>query len=102
MASDPGRPAPGRARVKIFTPAADRDACAAGCRTAGIGCLDCKDVLLKHMLPPLAAIRERRQVFAEKPARIVEPTGRRVDRDRWRAAVERARAWVPELSALDF
>ena len=24
------------------------------------------------MLPPLAAIRERRQVFAEKPARIVE------------------------------
>ena len=47
-------------------------ACASGCRTAGIGCLDCKDVLLKHMLPPLAAIRERRQVFAEKPDRIVE------------------------------
>jgi tryptophanyl-tRNA synthetase len=57
---------------KIFTPATDRDACAIGCRTAGIGCLDCKGVLLKHMLPPLAAIRERRQVFAEKPARIVE------------------------------
>ena len=36
------------------------------------------------------------------PARVVEPSGRRVDRDRWRAAVERARAWVPELSALDF
>src|SRR5437879_12238956 len=57
---------------KSFTPTADREACATGCRTAGIGCLDCKDVLLKHMLPPLTAIRERRQKFAEKPAAIVE------------------------------
>jgi tryptophanyl-tRNA synthetase len=29
-------------------------------------------VLLKHMLPPLTTIRERRQQFAEKPAAIVE------------------------------
>jgi tryptophanyl-tRNA synthetase len=72
--TDPGNPdiCPVFDLHKIFTPAADREACATGCRTAGIGCLDCKDVLLKHMLPPLAAIRERRQVFAEKPARIVE------------------------------
>ena len=35
------------------------------------------------------------------PARTVEPA-RRLDRDRWKAAVERARAWIPELSALDF
>src|SRR5205823_5736042 len=34
---------------KIFTPAAEREACATGCRTAGIGCLDCKDVLLRHL-----------------------------------------------------
>jgi glycerol kinase len=38
---------------------------------------------------------------AWSPARVVEPS-RRVDRDRWRSAVERARAWIPELSALDF
>src|SRR5438552_9828322 len=57
---------------KIFTADGDREACAAGCRTAGIGCLDCKDVLLKHMLPALAPIRERRQAFAEKPDRIVD------------------------------
>jgi tryptophanyl-tRNA synthetase len=55
---------------RIFTPAADREACATGCRTAGIGCLDCKEVLLKHMLPPLTAIRERRQAYAEKPDTI--------------------------------
>jgi tryptophanyl-tRNA synthetase len=82
MVTDPARkrrPDPGNPDIcpvfdlhKIFTPTADRDAVAIGCRTAGIGCLDCKDVLLKHMLPPLTAIRERRQVFAEKPATIVE------------------------------
>ena len=38
---------------------------------------------------------------AWSPARVVEPAGR-VDRDRWRAAVDRARTWIPELSALDF
>ena len=72
--TDPGNPdiCPVFDLHKIFTPPADREWAATGCRTAGIGCLDCKDVLLKHMLPPLAAMRERRQGFAEKPARIVE------------------------------
>jgi tryptophanyl-tRNA synthetase len=55
---------------RIFTPPQAREACATGCRTAAIGCLDCKDVLLEHMLPPLSAIRERRQAYAEKPDTI--------------------------------
>jgi tryptophanyl-tRNA synthetase len=72
--SDPGNPdvCPVFDLHKIFTPPADRDYAATGCRTAGIGCLDCKDLLLKHMLPPLEKIRERRQAFAEKPDRIRE------------------------------
>jgi tryptophanyl-tRNA synthetase len=72
--SDPGNPdvCPVFDLHRIFTPATEREACATGCRTAGIGCLDCKDVLLRHLLPPLAAIRERRQAFAEKPDRIVD------------------------------
>jgi tryptophanyl-tRNA synthetase len=72
--TDPGNPdvCPVFDLHRIFTPEPDREACAAGCRTAGIGCLDCKDVLLRHMLPPLTAVRERRQTFAEKPDRIVE------------------------------
>ena len=45
---------------------------ATGCRTASIGCLDCKGVLLEHLLPALEPIRVRRQAFAEKPERIVE------------------------------
>lgn len=35
------------------------------------------------------------------PSAVVEPV-RRLDRDRWRDAVDRARAWVPELSTLSF
>jgi tryptophanyl-tRNA synthetase len=72
--SDPGNPdvCPVFDLHKIFTPPDDREYAATGCRTAGIGCLDCKEVLLKHMLPPLERIRERRQVFADKPESIKE------------------------------
>ncbi len=72
--TDPGNPeiCPVFDLHKIFTPPGDRDYVATGCRTAGIGCLDCKDVLLKHMLPPLQKIRDRRLQLAEKPAAIVE------------------------------
>ena len=72
--TDPGNPdvCPVFDLHKIFTPGADRELVATNCRTAGWGCLDCKDVLLKHMLPPLEKIRERRQSFVEKPDRIKE------------------------------
>ncbi|MBI2155524.1 MAG: tryptophan--tRNA ligase [Candidatus Rokubacteria bacterium] len=72
--ADPGTPevCPVFDLHKIFTPEAERRACAEGCRTAGIGCLDCKDVLLRHLGPRLDGIRERRQKYAEKPDRIVE------------------------------
>ena len=72
--SDPGNPdvCPVFDLHKIFTPAAEREACATGCRTAGIGCLDCKDVLLRHLVPRLDGIRERRQKFAERPDVIVD------------------------------
>jgi tryptophanyl-tRNA synthetase len=67
--SDPGNPdiCPVFDLHKIFSPEPDKQMVATNCRTAGWGCLDCKDVLLKHMLPPLEKIRERRQSFAEKP-----------------------------------
>ena len=72
--SDPGNPeiCPVFDLHKIFTPDADRDTVATGCRTAGIGCLDCKAVLLKHMIPPLAKIREGRERFAANPRQVVE------------------------------
>lgn len=36
-----------------------------------------------------------------RPAHVVEP-GAETDRERWREAVRRASAWVPELSSLEF
>jgi tryptophanyl-tRNA synthetase len=72
--SDPGNPdvCPVFDLHRIFTPPADRQWAAHGCRTAGIGCLDCKAKLLEHLEPALAPIRERRQGFAEKPDLIVD------------------------------
>jgi len=72
--ADPGNPevCPVFDLHRIFTPPAAREEAATGCRTAGIGCLDCKDILLRHMGPPLEAIRERRQQYAEKPDTIVD------------------------------
>jgi tryptophanyl-tRNA synthetase len=71
---DPGNPdvCPVFDLHRIFTPDGPREEAAVGCRTAGIGCLDCKAILLDHMLPPLGEIRERRQRFAEKPGELVE------------------------------
>jgi glycerol kinase len=38
---------------------------------------------------------------AWKPRAVIDPT-RRLDRDRWKEAISRARGWVPELSTLQF
>ena len=72
--TDPGNPdvCPVFDLHKIFSSDETRKWAAEGCRTAGIGCLDCKDALLKGMLPALEPIRERRQKYAEKPDVIVD------------------------------
>jgi tryptophanyl-tRNA synthetase len=83
--TDPGNPdvCPVFDLHRIFTPDADREWAATGCRTAGIGCLDCKDALLRHLLPALEPVRARREQIAARPDRIVEVL---------RAGSERARA----------
>jgi len=45
---------------KIFSTAEEVEQCAEGCRTAGIGCIDCKRVLIRHVKDLIAPIRERR------------------------------------------
>ena len=72
--TDPGNPdiCPVFDLHRIFTPEGPRAEAAAGCRTAGIGCLDCKAVLLEHMVPPLSEIRERRERWAQRPGDLVE------------------------------
>jgi tryptophanyl-tRNA synthetase len=43
-----------------------------GCRTAGIGCIDCKRVLLDNLMKELDPIQERHRKLAAQPARVRE------------------------------
>ena len=73
--SDPGNPelCPVYDLHKVFTPKAEREGYVVpGCTTAGIGCLDCKAVLLKHMLPVLAPISKRRAELARDPTGVLD------------------------------
>jgi tryptophanyl-tRNA synthetase len=45
---------------------------AQGCRTAAIGCLDCKRVLLKHLMEEFDPIRERYGRLSAEPAKVRE------------------------------
>jgi len=71
--SDPGNPevCPVYDLHKVFTPQAEREGVIVpGCTSAGIGCLDCKQILLKHALPVLGPISERRAELARDPDRV--------------------------------
>jgi tryptophanyl-tRNA synthetase len=50
---------------------------AEGCRTAGIGCLECKKVMIKHVLAELEPIRARRATLKADDARDVLAAGNR-------------------------
>jgi tryptophanyl-tRNA synthetase len=67
--SDPGNPdvCPVFDLHKAFSPAESQAWAAAGCRSAGIGCLDCKARLTDHMLERLAPVHARRPEFAARP-----------------------------------
>ena len=73
--TDPGNPevCPVYDLHKVFTPKAERESTIVpGCTTAAIGCLDCKEVLLRHMLPVLTPISERRAELARDPDTVLD------------------------------
>jgi tryptophanyl-tRNA synthetase len=67
--TDPGDPdiCPVFDLHRAFSPVETREWAAAGCRSAGIGCLDCKAKLAEHMLERLAGVHARRPEFAKRP-----------------------------------
>jgi tryptophanyl-tRNA synthetase len=67
--TDPGNPdiCPVFDLHKAFSPPETQEWAAQGCRTAGIGCLDCKGRLIDHLLQRLQGIHERRPQFASRP-----------------------------------
>lgn len=67
--SDPGEPndCPVFTLHKAFVPESKREELAAGCRTAAIGCLECKKVVIDALIEEFASFREKRSYFEKHP-----------------------------------
>jgi tryptophanyl-tRNA synthetase len=52
---------------RIYSTEDERQEVALGCRTAGIGCIDCKGILINNMVEALAPLHERRAQYAARP-----------------------------------
>ncbi len=57
---------------RAFTPDELRQELDAGCRTAAIGCIDCKRVLLKNVVAELTPIREKALDLREHPDYVMD------------------------------
>jgi len=70
--SDPGEPekCPAFQLHKIYCTPEEIEQVSVGCRTAGIGCLECKRVMIKHVIDDLAPFREKRAHYEEQPAEV--------------------------------
>lgn len=55
---------------KVFSSKEEQDEVAAGCSTAGIGCIDCKKILIKNVFKVLEPIWERREQLINNPKEL--------------------------------
>jgi tryptophanyl-tRNA synthetase len=94
--TDPGTPeeCPVFDLHKAFSPPATREWAASGCRSAGIGCLDCKGKLTEHLLERLAAIHAKRPEYASRPDTVWD-----ILRDGSRKAAAAAEATMEDVRA---
>jgi tryptophanyl-tRNA synthetase len=69
---------------------------AEGCRSAGIGCIECKAKMADHLIEWIAPIRERRAEYETNPARVLEviDTGSKRAREVANVTMERVREAV--------
>jgi tryptophanyl-tRNA synthetase len=70
--TDPGEPArcPVYAIHGCYTPHAELDRIVDGCRSAAIGCLECKQVLADEVVADLAPLRARRRALLARPEQV--------------------------------
>ncbi|HIJ22565.1 MAG: tryptophan--tRNA ligase [Gammaproteobacteria bacterium] len=70
--TDPGDPdkCPVWQLHQIYTGETQRTMLAEGCRSAGIGCIDCKQPVIEGVLSELAPMRERAKNFTEEPTLV--------------------------------
>jgi tryptophanyl-tRNA synthetase len=72
---------------KVFSSKEEQDEVAVGCRTAGIGCLDCKKVLIRNVFKILEPIWEKRSELIKNPRQLAEIVDKGTEKAR-RAAQE--------------
>jgi tryptophanyl-tRNA synthetase len=84
--TDPGNPdvCPVYDWHKLFSTSATLQWAAQGCRTAGIGCIECKAKMADHLIEWITPVRERRIEYEKHPARVLEV----IDEGSKRARVE--------------
>ena len=72
--TDPGEPekCPAFQLHKVYSTTEEIEEVSRGCRTAGIGCLDCKKIMIKHVVAELAPIYEKRAALEKKPREVNE------------------------------
>jgi tryptophanyl-tRNA synthetase len=72
--TDPGNPdvCPVFDLHKIFSPREDIDRINRECRTAEIGCVECKKIVAGHLSNFLAPIQERRKTYEQCPQKVWE------------------------------
>jgi tryptophanyl-tRNA synthetase len=72
--TDPGEPekCPAFQLHKIYCTPEEIEFVSTGCRTAGIGCLECKKVMIKHVIEDLAPFREKRAQLEKTPGVVEE------------------------------
>ena len=96
--SDPGNPdvCPVYDWHKLFSSPETLAWAAEGCRSAGIGCIECKARMADHLIEWIAPIRERRVRYEKNPARVLEviDTGSRRAREVAKVTLERVREAV--------
>lgn len=81
---------------RIFSDEPTRTWAAAGCRSAEIGCIQCKGALADHLVEEIGPIAERRREYDKRPddVRDVLEAGRKVAAEAASATMERVRAAV--------
>jgi tryptophanyl-tRNA synthetase len=70
--TDPGDPndCPAFNLHRIYCTPEEIDYVSKGCRSAGIGCLECKKIMIKHVLADLEPIQARRAELEQRPGEV--------------------------------
>jgi tryptophanyl-tRNA synthetase len=67
---------------KLFSPPPTLEWSANGCRTAGIGCIECKSAMADNLIKWIEPVRARRLEFEKDPAKVLQILNRGSDRAR--------------------